>query len=101
VRQEVCLAPSRSPWSQAGDENLENPPSVSTRCGVLRPLIFVAVITVSSSRSAPFSVVLTDWLSKTAAEEWVHVRPELGPASRRAVWILSHSPFLLQREKYL
>src|SRR4029079_18936425 len=62
--------------------------------------LFMGVITdIVLAAAPPFSVVLTDWLSKTAAEG-VGSLPSLSrSASRRAGWIFSHSPLRLQRLK--
>jgi hypothetical protein len=64
--------------------------------------LFVGVITdVLVCWMPPFSVVLTDWLSKTAAEGVGFLSTRLRSASRKAVWIFSQRPLWVQREKYL
>ncbi len=64
--------------------------------------LFVRVITnIVFALAPPVSVVLTDWLSRTAAEGGGSLPTRLRSASRRAVWMFSHSPFWLHKEKYL
>jgi hypothetical protein len=62
--------------------------------------LFMGIITdVFLPTAPPFSVVLTDWLSITAAEG-VGSRPtRFRSASRSAVWIFSHNPLRLHRLK--